>query len=124
MKYGNTHCSLDEDENSLCKLSPLMENCTQAWDIIAVAGGRSTSREHLSVTQLILKINSIIKTINRGIKKSLYVDDFSISYWSSNMASLEKYLQTCLHKIERWTNKNGFHLSKTKTVCISVKNRA
>ena len=34
------------------------------------------------------------------------------------MPTLERQIQNCLNKIEKWTNENGFQFSKTKTVCI------
>ena len=71
---------------------------------------------NLSVAQFILKINSITESISRGIEKFQHVDDFTIAY--SNMLTVERQLQNCLNMIEKWTNKNGFHFSKTKTVCI------
>ena len=49
---------------------------------------------------------------------SLYVDDFQISYRSKNMKTIERQLQSCLHKLETWCNQNGFKFSSTKTVCV------
>ena len=34
------------------------------------------------------------------------------------MASIERQLQLCLNKVEKWADENGFKFSKTKTVCI------
>ena len=44
----------------------------------------------LSVTLSILKINSIANVIPSSFEKSLFVNDFSISCSSRNMASIEK----------------------------------
>ena len=75
----------------------------------------------LSVTLLILKINSITDLIASSFEKSLFVDDFSISCSSRNMTSIEKQLQFCLNKVEKWADENGFKFSKTKLfACISV----
>ena len=51
-------------------------------------------------------------------KKFLYIDDFAITYSSANMSTLERQMQNCLNKVEKWINENGFQFSKTKTVCI------
>ena len=34
------------------------------------------------------------------------------------MTCLERQLQTCLNKIQRWADENGFRFSKSKTVCM------
>ena len=34
------------------------------------------------------------------------------------MPTLERQIQNCLNKLEKWTNENCFQFSKTKTVCI------
>ena len=39
------------------------------------------------------------------------------------MASIERQLQLCLNKVEKWADKNGFKFSKTKTVCIHFCNK-
>jgi len=77
----------------------------------------------LSVTLFILKINSIAKVVNTGIDKSLFVDDFSVSYSSANMALIERQMQNCLNKIQQWADENGFRFSKTKTVCMHFCNK-
>ena len=77
----------------------------------------------LSVTLFILKINSISDIIPSGFEKSLFVDDFSISCASRNMASIERQLQLCLNKVEKWADENGFKFSKTKTVCMHFCNK-
>ena len=47
----------------------------------------------LSVTLFILKISSIADAIPSSFEKSLFVDNFSISFSSTNMASIERQLQ-------------------------------
>ena len=74
----------------------------------------------LSVTLVILNINSIADVILSSFEKSLFVDDFSINCSSRNMASIERQLQLCLNKVEKWADENDFKFSKIKTVCISV----
>ena len=34
------------------------------------------------------------------------------------MASIERQLQLCLNKVEKWADENDFKFSKTKTVCM------
>ena len=76
-----------------------------------------------SVTLFISKINSIANVIPSSFEKSLFVDDFSSSCSSRNMASIEKQLQLCLNKVEKWADENGFIFSKTKTVCMHFCNK-
>ena len=76
-----------------------------------------------SVTLFILKINSIADVIPSSFEKSLFVDDFSISCSSRNMASIERQFQLCLNKVEKWADENGFKFSKTKTVCMLFCNK-
>ena len=77
----------------------------------------------LSVTLFILKINSIADVIPASFEKSLFVDDFSITCSSRNMAAIERQLQLCLNKVEKWADENGFKFSKTKTVCMHFCNK-
>ena len=77
----------------------------------------------LSVTLFILKINSIANVIPASFEKSLFVDDFSITCSSRNMASIERQLQLCLNKVEKWADENGFKFSKTKTISMHFCNK-
>ena len=72
----------------------------------------------LSVTLFSLKINSLAKVLSKDAEGSLYVDDFLMSYRSSNTRSCERQLQGCLKKIEEWCTENGFKFSSSKTVCV------
>ncbi len=72
----------------------------------------------LSVTLFSIKIDSLAKVINDNIDGSLFVDDFSISCRSSNMATIERQLQLCLNKISKWALENGFRFSQSKTNVI------
>ena len=75
----------------------------------------------LSVALFILKINSIADVIPDSFEKPLFADDFSITCSSRNMASIERQLQLCLNKVEKWADENGFKFYKTKLfACISV----
>ena len=77
----------------------------------------------VSVTLFILKINSIADAIQASFENSLFVDDFSITCSSRNMASIERQPQLCLNKVEKWADENGFKFSKTKTVCMHFCNK-
>ena len=72
----------------------------------------------LSVTLFSIKINSIVRTLSPGVNCSLYVDDFLICYSSKQIHTIERQLQQCLTRIEKWADRNGFRFSKTKTVCM------
>ena len=72
----------------------------------------------LSVTLFSIKINNIVKALNLGVDCSLYVDDFLICYRSKHMHTIERQLQQCLNKIQKWALENGFKFSKTKTQCM------
>lgn len=77
----------------------------------------------LSVTLFSIKINSIVNAIGPDVHKCLYVDDYTISYSSRYMASIERKLQTALYRLTEWANKNGFRFSVSKTVCVHFCNR-
>ena len=57
-----------------------------------------------------IKINSIADIIPSSFQTCLFIDEFSISCSSRNMASIEKQLHLCLNKVEKWAVENGFYL--------------
>ena len=61
----------------------------------------------LSTTWFNVKINNIVKQVDPGIECSLYVDDFVIMYKSPT-----------INRLEEWTLKKGFTISKNKTVAM------
>ena len=71
----------------------------------------------ISVTLFSIKINNIVKALNPGVDCSLYVD-FLICYRSKHIHTIERQLQQCLNKIQKWALENGFKFSKTKTQCM------
>jgi hypothetical protein len=77
----------------------------------------------LSVTFLSININSLAKGLNDNIEGSLYVDDFLICYRGKNINTIERKLQLCLNKIEKWSMENGFKFSSTKTVGMHFCNK-
>ena len=77
----------------------------------------------LSPTLFSIKINSLAKTLTFGTQGSLYVDDFLICYRAKNMDNIERQLQLCLNKIEKWAAGNGFSFSTSKTVGMHFCNK-
>ena len=74
----------------------------------------------LSVTLFSLKINSLVEVLKSNIEGSLYVDDFLICYRGKNMNNIERQLQLCLGRIEKWASENGFKFSTSKTVGMQI----
>mgnify|MGYP001553615755 CR=1 FL=1 len=72
----------------------------------------------LSPTLFIVKINSIVKILKPHIHRTLFVDDFTISYRGRTTQSVQRQLQICLSGLERWCDLNGFKFSATKTVMV------
>jgi hypothetical protein len=77
----------------------------------------------LSVTLFSIKINSLAKALNDNIEGSLYVDDFLMCYRGKYMNTIERQLQLCLIKIEKWAMENGFKFSSSKTVGMHFCNK-
>ena len=71
-----------------------------------------------SITQFSIKINNITKCLTPGVDGSLYVDDLLICYWSKYIHPIERKLQQCLDKLNKWATENGFKFSQTKTKCV------
>ena len=57
----------------------------------------------------------LIACLLQDIKCSLYVDDFLICYPAKHMYSIEKQLNICLDRLQKWCDTNGFKVSKKKT---------
>ena len=72
----------------------------------------------LSGTLFIVKINSITRCIRNGVDKSLFVDDFGVSYRSKHMQAIERQLQLHIDIFDDWADNNGFKFSQSKTVCV------
>ena len=58
----------------------------------------------LSVTLFSIKINSLVKVIKDNMEGSLYVDDFLICYRGQNMNNIDRQIQLCLKRIEKWAS--------------------
>ena len=65
----------------------------------------------LSVTLFIVKINSIPSCIRNGVDKSLFVDDFGVSYRSKQVHAIERQPHLYLNRIEDWADNNCFKFS-------------
>ena len=72
----------------------------------------------LSTTLFNIKINSIMDCLDPKTDGSLYVDDFCMCYKSKSMRTIERHLQQCINRIEKWASHNGFKFSKSKTQCV------
>ena len=74
-------------------------------------------RSVLAVTLFVIRINSIAKLIpqNPRFISSLYVDDLQIGCRHSSLQIAKNELQQCLNSLHRWTQRNGFKFSLTKT---------
>jgi ribonuclease HI len=72
----------------------------------------------LSVTLFSIKINNIANIPPPEIDTTLFVDDFSISYRSKNMRSIERHMQLTLNRIQDFADQSGFKFSSSKTVCV------
>ena len=72
----------------------------------------------LSTTLFNIKINSIMDCLDPKTDGLLYVDDFCMCYRSKSMRTIERHLQQCINRIEKWASHNGFKFSKSKTQCV------
>ena len=77
----------------------------------------------LSVTLFSIKINSLAKVLKENVEGSLYVDDFLICYSGKNMNNVERQLQLCLNRTEKWAMENGFKFSNSKPVGMHFCNK-
>jgi hypothetical protein len=68
----------------------------------------------------VIEINNIINCSPPGVRGSLFVDDFLISYRSNSVHCIKRVLHGCLKKIELWTYNNWFQFSKSKTICMHL----
>ena len=61
-----------------------------------------------------IKMNNITKCLTPRVEGSLYVDDLQICYRSKYIHAIERKLQQCLDKLNKWATKNSFTFSKKK----------
>ena len=72
----------------------------------------------LSTTLFNVKINDIVKQVDPGVECFPYADDFVIMYKSPTIDAIQRMLQHTINMLEKWTLKNGFTISKNKTVAM------
>ena len=60
------------------------------------------------VTLFILEIERITEVIKEEMEKSLFVEDLLISCVSTSMMTIDRQMQICLDKIEKWAGENVF----------------
>ena len=72
----------------------------------------------LSTTLFNVKINNIVKQVDPGVECSMSMDDFVIMYKSPAIDAIQRKLQHNIKRLEEWTLKNGFTISKNKTVAM------
>ena len=65
-----------------------------------------------------MKINNIIKAVSNNANASLFVDDFAIYIEGKHLQHLERTMQLCINKIQKWVSENGFKFSVSKTTCV------
>ena len=65
-----------------------------------------------------LKINNIIKSVSNNANASLFVDDFAFYIEGKYLKHLERTMQLCINKIQKWVAENGFKFSISKTTCV------
>ena len=65
-----------------------------------------------------LKINNIVKSVSNTANASLFVDDFAVYIEGKHLKHLERSMQLCINKIQKWVAENGFKFSISKTTCV------
>ena len=65
-----------------------------------------------------LKINNIMKSVSNNANASLFVDDFAVYIEGKHLKHLERTMQLCINKIQKWIAENGFKFSISKTACV------
>ena len=59
-----------------------------------------------------------MKQVDPGVECSLYGDDFVILYKSPTIDAIQRKLQHTINRLEKWTLKNGFTITKNKTTAM------
>ena len=72
----------------------------------------------LSVTLFLIAINTVMRVITGQVNVSLYVDDMRFSIASQRLESATRRMQTCLRKLDTWTEQTGFRFSTSKTEVV------
>jgi hypothetical protein len=72
----------------------------------------------LSVTLFAVAINDIVDCVKYPVIGSLFVDDFAVFCRASNLNSAARLTQLTLNNLHKWTQRNGFKISREKTKCL------
>ena len=59
-----------------------------------------------------------MKSVPNNANASLFVDDFAVYIEGKHLKHLERIMQLCRKKIQKWVAKNGFKFSISKTTCV------
>ena len=77
----------------------------------------------LSTTLFILAINKIGHNLPHGIRPSIYVDDYCVSFAGNNVDFVQKKMQEAIDCVSQWTERNGFKFSTSKTCAVAFSRR-
>ena len=70
-----------------------------------------------------LKINSIVKSVSKSLKASLFVDDCATCIREKFLPHAQRLMQPCVNSVLDWVSKNGFKFSTSKTICMHFCNQ-
>ena len=59
-----------------------------------------------------------MKYVSNNVNASLFVDDFTVYIEGKHLKHLERTMQLCINKIQKWVAENGFKFSISKTTCV------
>ena len=59
-----------------------------------------------------------MKSVSNNANASLFVDDFAVYIEGKHLKHLERSMQLCINKIQKWVAENGFKFSISKTTCV------
>ena len=61
-----------------------------------------------------------MKSVSNNANASLFVDDFAVYIEGKHLKHLERSMQLCINKIQKWVAESGFKFSISKTTCAHV----
>ena len=112
----------EEKKTRLAIQAVLDQACKESYPFLSkpfdLKGNLESEAElgHPSLTYMTKKIKGFTRCIRSGDDKSLFVDDFGVSYRSKHMQAIERQLHLHLNRIEDWADNNGFKFSKS--ICV------
>lgn len=77
--------------------------------------------EVFSVLQFLIAINDLTKYYSFSITQLFFVEDYSITIHRFNPLRVYKFLQETLNAISKWSSKEGFRFSTSKTYFLIFK---